>query len=117
MQGLKTNLPYSYQPTDKVSSTVVDSSFQGQYLCPSLSKGNMEDTTGELIYIRLVVPGPIPFSFGPAMYLMNLKLCHPLESVICTNTYGLLQPPFCASAAVISVQGPERITEETDNYI
>lgn len=66
---------------------------------------NMVDTIEEVIYIRLVVPGPFPFSFGPAMYLMNLKSCHPLENVICTNIYGLLQAPFFASATVISVQG------------
>lgn len=65
---------------------------------------NMEDTIEKVIHIRLLVPGPFPFSFGLAVYLTDLKSSHPLESVTGTNIYGLLQPPFSASATVISVQ-------------
>lgn len=49
---------------------------------------NMEDTIVEVIYIRLVVPRPFPFSLRAAMYLMNLKFCHAPASVIYTNIYG-----------------------------
>lgn len=71
----------------------------------SFKSSDMEDTIEKVIAIRLLVPGPSPFSSGLAMYLTNLKSSHPLQSVTGTNIYGLLQPPFSASATVISVQG------------
>lgn len=76
----------------------------------ALQTYNMEDTIEEVIYIRLVVPGPFLFSFRPAMYLMNLKSCHPLVSVICS----LFSVPVLQLS---QFRASERITEETDNCI